>query len=119
MKHGEMTKWGWMVLYPENLMMNPYVDIGAFTLIHAGAGVELWTEVEIGSHCAIYSVSTIDNKAAPVIISAHAKIGSHCTIMPGVTIGADSVIGAHSFVNKSISAGFLAYGVPARTVRCL
>ena len=69
--------------------------------------------VQIGSHCSIYSVSTIDDKSGHVLIKAGAKIGSHSTIMPGVTIGKNCIIGAHSFVNRDIPDNCIAYGVPA------
>lgn len=114
---GKLTKWLWVVQHPENLVLGWKTDIGAFTYINALAGVEIGDEVEIGSHCSIYSVSTIDNKTGIVIIAKGAKIGSHSTIMPGVTIGENAVVGAHSFVNRDIPAGTVAFGVPARIQR--
>ncbi|MCD6109006.1 MAG: acyltransferase, partial [Thermoplasmata archaeon] len=57
-----MTKWNWMCQYHENLKLGKYVDIGAFTYINARYGVEIEDNVQIGSHCSIYSHSTIDNK---------------------------------------------------------
>lgn len=46
-------------------------------------------------------------------------IGANVTILPGVSIGECSVIGANSLVNRSIPAFSLAYGVPARVVKSL
>ena len=109
-----MTRWGWMCQHPENLVLGKYVDIGAFCYINAESGVEIGDDVQIGSHCSIYSVSTIDDKSGKVIIKKGARIGSHSTVMPGVTIGCDAVVGAHSFVNRDLPDGALAYGVPAR-----
>ena len=43
--------------------------------------------MQIGSHCSIYSVSTIDNKEGEVILKKNCRIGSHSVIMPGVTVG--------------------------------
>ena len=60
-KHNVPTPWQWMVSYPENLTILNHVDIGAFTYIQAEAGVELHDDVEIGSHCAIFSVNSINN----------------------------------------------------------
>jgi len=76
--------------------------------------VEIGENAEIGSHCSIYSVSTIDNKEGKVTIGKYAKIGSHSTIMPGVTIGDFAVIGAHSFVNKDVAPNVTVFGVPAK-----
>jgi len=112
-----ITKWNWMCQHHENLKLGKNVDVGAFTYINAKFGVEISENVEIGSHCSIYSLSTIDNKKGKIIIKENAKISSHCTIMPCVTIGKNSIIGAHSFVNKDIPDDSLAYGVPVEIVR--
>lgn len=116
LKHGEMTKWLWVVFRPENLILGRKTDIGAFTAIFAHHGVEIGDEVQIGSHCSIYSSNTEDNTSGKVVIGRRAMIGTHSTIMPGVTIGEGAVIGAYSFVKKDIPAGALAYGIPARVV---
>lgn len=75
--------------------------------------------VQIGSHCSIYSISTIDNKFGKVLIKRNCKIGSHSVIMPKVVIGENSVIGAFSFVNKDIPDNVIAYGVPAKVIKKL
>lgn len=116
-EHGKLTRWNWMVQYPENLKLGVKTDIGAFTYINARYGVTLGDHVQIGSHCSIYSESTIDNKKGPVKIGRNARIGSHSLIMPGVEIGENSVIGAFSFVNRNIPADTLAYGVPVRIIK--
>ncbi len=116
-EHGQLTKWNWLVQHPENLLLGEKTDIGAFTYINSKYGVEIHDYAQIGSHCSIYSESTIDNKQAKVIIGKNARIGSHSTVMPGVTIGDNAVVGAHSFVNKDIPADVVAYGVPAKTIR--
>lgn len=112
-----MTKWNWMCQYHEKLTLEPRTDIGAFTYINAKYGVKICSDVEIGSHCSIYSWSTIDNKKGSVSILKGAKIGSHSLIMPGVTIGENAIIGAFSFVNKDVPANHLAYGVPVKLIK--
>ena len=47
------------------------------------------------------------------------KIGSHTTVLPGIKIGKNSVIGAHSLVNRDIPDNVLAFGIPAKVVRKL
>jgi acetyltransferase-like isoleucine patch superfamily enzyme len=93
------------------------VDIGAFTYINAKYGVEIGENVQIGSHCSIYSLSTIDDKKGKVTIKRNAKVGAHSVIMPGVTVGENSVIGALSFVNKDIPDNSVAVNAPKRVVR--
>jgi acetyltransferase-like isoleucine patch superfamily enzyme len=112
-----MTKWNWMCQYHENLELEEYTDIGAFTYINASAGVKIGEGVEIGSHCSIYSNNTIDEKKGPVHIKKNAKVGTHSTVMPGVTIGENSLVGAYSFVKEDIPDNVVAYGVPAKVVR--
>ena len=112
-----MTKWNWMCQYRENLKLSENTDIGAFTYINARYGVEILENVQIGSHCSIYSWSTIDDKKGKVIIKRNAKIGSHSVIMPGVTVGENSVVGAFSFVTEDIPDNAVAFGVPAKVIR--
>jgi acetyltransferase-like isoleucine patch superfamily enzyme len=116
-KANGMTKWNWMCQYHENLELAENTDIGAFTYINAKYGVKIEKFVEVGSHCSIYSWSTIDDKKGKVVICQNAKIGSHSVVMPGVTIGENSVIGAFSFVNKDVPANTLAYGIPVQAIR--
>lgn len=112
-----MTAWLWMCQHHQNLVLEKDTDIGAFCYLNAKNGIEIRQGVQIGSHCAIYSLSTIDSKEGKVTIKKNARVGSHSTIMPGVTIGENAVVGAHSFVNNDIPDNSLAYGVPAKIIK--
>ena len=116
-EHMVPTKWWWVVGHPDGLVLPNSVDIGAFCYINAQFGVTIGEDVEIGSHSSIYSHSTIDDKQGEIIIGNGAKIGTHSTIMPGVTIGENALIGAYSFVNKDIPANSKAWGVPVKIVK--
>jgi len=111
---GKLTGYNWLVQHKDNLSLGYRTDIGAFTYINAKNGVTIEDEVQIGSHCSIYSVSTIDNRNAPVVLKRNCRIGSHSTVMPGVTVGENAVVGAHSFVNHDIPDNAVAFGVPAK-----
>jgi len=111
------TKYRWTVWHKKNLKLGKYTDIGAFTYINAKNGVVIEDEVQVGSHCSLYSVSTMDGKEGPVTLKKNCRIGSHSVIMPGVTVGENSVVGAFSFVNKDIPSHCLALGVPAKKIR--
>lgn len=113
----KLTKWNWMVQNKEGLVLGKRTDIGAFTYINAKHGVEIQDDVQIGSHCSVYSFSTIDGKKGKVTLKRKCRIGSHSLIMPGVTIGENSVIGAFSFVNRDIPDNVVALGVPAKVVK--
>lgn len=49
-----------------------------------------------------------------IIISNGAYLGSNITVLEGVSIGAESIIGAFSLVNKKIPGNVVAFGVPCR-----
>jgi acetyltransferase-like isoleucine patch superfamily enzyme len=109
-----MTKWNWMCQYRENLKLGKNTDIGAFTYINAKHGVEIQEDVQIGSHCSIYSWSSIDDKKGKIVIKKNARVGSHSVIMPGVKIGQNSVVGAFSFVTSDVPDNTTVFGVPAK-----
>ena len=113
-EHGKMTQYNYIVQYPENLKTGKNFDIGEFSYINSEKGVKIEDLVQIGSHCSIYSHSTIDGKEGPVHLKKNCKIGTHSTIMPNVTIGVNSIVGAYSFVNKNIPDNELWMGVPAK-----
>ncbi len=114
---GKPTKYNWVVQYKDKLKLGYKTDIGAFTYINAQHGVIIEDHVQIGSHCSIYSISTIDKKEGQVRLQRNCKIGSHSVIMPGVTVGKNSVVGAFSFVNRDIPDNVIAVGVPAKVIK--
>jgi acetyltransferase-like isoleucine patch superfamily enzyme len=115
----DMTQWNWKCQHHKNLKLGTSVDIGAFTYINAKSGVILEDNVQIGSHCSLYSISTIDNKEGKIILKKNCRLGTHSVVMPGVTIGENTVIGAFSFVNTDIPDNTLAYGIPVKIIRKL
>ena len=90
---------------------------GLEAVCNAKFGVAIEDEVQIGSHCSIYSISTIDDKVGEVVLKRNCRIGTHSTIMPGVTVGGNAVVGAHSFVNRDVPDGVTVVGVPAKVVK--
>jgi acetyltransferase-like isoleucine patch superfamily enzyme len=116
---GKLTKYNWLVQHRDRLRLGSKTDIGAFTYINAKNGVTIEDLVQIGSHCSIYSVSTVDDKAGAVVLKKSCKIGSHSVVMPGVTIGENSVVGAFSFVTRNVPDNSVAFGVPAKVERKL
>ena len=113
-KHGKLTKQNYIVQYPENLKLGQNFDIGTFTYINSHYGVEIENDVQIGSHCSVYSHSTIDSKKGPVKFKKNCKIGTHSTIMPNVTIGENSIVAAYSYVTIDIPDNELWVGIPAK-----
>ncbi|MFF4583739.1 sugar O-acetyltransferase [Streptomyces sp. NPDC001373] len=58
-------------------------------------------------------------RGLPVTLGDNVWLGGGTIVCPGVTIGADTVVGAGSVVVKDLPAGVLAVGNPARVVRTL
>ncbi|KAA1419659.1 sugar O-acetyltransferase [Nocardioides humilatus] len=57
--------------------------------------------------------------ALPITIGDNVWLGGGIIVLPGVTIGADTVVGAGSVVTKDLPARVLAVGNPAKVVRSL
>lgn len=55
--------------------------------------------------------------SAPVVVEDDVWLGAHVVILPGVTIGAGSIVAAGSVVTKNVPAGVVVGGVPARVLR--
>ena len=53
----------------------------------------------------------------PVHIGRNVWLGAGVSVMPGVSIGDNSVVGAHSLVTHDIPANTVAYGCPCKPVR--
>lgn len=97
--------------------------------ITCASKVEIGNDVLIGSGAKIYDTDfhalnwqqRKNNgggvKCAPIRIENKVFIGAGCTILKGVTIGEESVIGAGSVVTRSVPAGQVWAGNPARYVR--
>ena len=118
-EEGKLTKYNWMIQNKDGLKLGYKTDIGAFTYINAKNGVIIEDFVQIGSHCSLYSVSSIDDKEGRITLKKNCKIGSHSVIVPGVTIGENAIIGAFSFVNKDIPDNVVAVGTPVKIIKKL
>lgn len=57
--------------------------------------------------------------ALPITIGDNVWLGGASIVLPGVSIGADTVVGAGAVVTKDLPAGVVAVGNPARVIRSL
>ena len=102
-----------------------YLNRGTF--VDAVERVTIGRDVAIGPRCYITDHDHGTDPArtplgqpmvsAPTHIGDRAWLGAHVTVLKGVTIGDGTIVGAGSVVTKSLPAGVVAVGVPARVVR--
>lgn len=55
--------------------------------------------------------------ALPITVGSHVWIGANVSVLPGVTVGDNTIIGAGSVVTKDIPSGVVAVGNPCRVLR--
>lgn len=133
-KDGPITRYG---KAPYNLRYGAYIEIvhnGKLTIGQGAANVGLTImcakSITIGNGVRIgRNVSIRDWNGPHVIINSHYKTHAHvniedhvwlcsgCSIMPGVTIGKGSVIGANTTVTKDIPPKSLVVGSPAKIIK--
>lgn len=97
-------------------------------IIQDGGKVKFGNNVFIAPNCCFTTAEhAIDPEmrkngveiAKPILIDDNVWIGAGSTILAGVHIGKNSVIGAGSVVTKSIPENAVAVGVPCRVVRTI
>lgn len=106
--------------------------IGEGTFINHGAYLMDCAPIKIGKHCFIgpncgmYTATHAFieeqrnmglEKANPITLEDNVWLGGDVTILPGVTIGKGSIIGAKSLVNKDIPPNVIAAGNPCKVIR--
>jgi galactoside O-acetyltransferase len=118
--------------YGGELVLGNYIHIGGYCFLGAGAGIYmedfsgLSQGVKVYSKSDDYSGRFMTNPTVPpkytnvkcgkVIIKKHVIIGSSSVILPGVTIGKYSAVGALSLVNKDLPELSICVGQPAKRI---
>jgi acetyltransferase-like isoleucine patch superfamily enzyme len=91
-----------------NLILEDYVGWGP--------GAKVLGSSHTGEPIDIPIIST-ELSIKPVVIGYGADIGTNATILPGVHVGAHSIVGAGAVVNVDVPEYAVAAGVPARVIR--
>lgn len=85
-------------------------------LINIGNNVTIAPQAYLLAHDASTKRSLRYTKIGSINIEDNVFIGAKSLIMPGVTIGRDSIIGANSVVTKSVPSGEVVSGNPAKVL---
>lgn len=112
------TDFGKHISFGKDIFINQNV-----TLVDLG-GIVIEDHVLIGPMCRIISVNhLIDPRkrrglsVASVKIEENAWLGANVTILPGVTVGKNSIIAADSTVTKDVPSNVIVAGSPAKIIK--
>ncbi|MDE3087370.1 MAG: sugar O-acetyltransferase [Acidobacteriota bacterium] len=108
------------------------ISVGARTFVNYGlvaldvAPIVIGDDVQIGPYVQLLTPThPLDPErrrakweaAEPVTIGDNVWLGGGVVVLPGVTVGSDTVVGAGSVVTADLPAGVVAMGNPARVAR--
>lgn len=114
--------------YGYNIRLGRHVFINYHCVFLDCAPIEIGNDVQIGPSVQLYTAQhPLDagvrrsglESALPIRIGNDVWIGGEAVVLPGVTIGARSVVGAGSVVVHNVPPDSLVVGNPARLVRTL
>lgn len=114
------ANWGIHTHLGNNVYANFNLTLVDDTHIYIGDGVMLGPNVTLAT--AGHPIDPDIRKQAtqfniPIVIGSNVWIGANTVVLPGVTIGKNTVIGAGSIVTKDIPANVVALGNPCRVHR--
>ena len=104
--------------------------LGDEVMIDVRGGVTLGDDVTVSNRATIVTHINVGyedhplqkfypTKESPVVIKRGAYIGTGAMILPGVTVGRESVVGAGAVVTKDVPDRVVVAGVPARIIKKL
>ncbi|WP_238555015.1 DapH/DapD/GlmU-related protein [Chryseobacterium sp. P1-3] len=109
--------------------MNDYVHITAMEKVQIGNNVLFASKIYV-SDCSHGSYAGDNNDSSPdsipherklfskpVIIEDNVWLGEFVSVLPGVTIGKGTIVGANSLVSKSLPPYVIAVGIPAKPIK--
>lgn len=131
-EHGEIAQISYGMSVPSQLIIKRDVVLGSGFNIRASGGSVVISEYALlaqnisiisGNHeqkiGIPYKLGGINSEKLGVHIGRNVWIGANAVILPGVSIGENSIVGSGSVVNKSIPANEVWAGVPARKIKSL
>ncbi|THV58221.1 sugar O-acetyltransferase [Flagellimonas alvinocaridis] len=114
------TNFGRHIKLGKNVFVNhacTFLDLGGITIeddVQIGPKVNLITEN--------HPLAPLNRKSldlGSILIKRNAWLGAACTILPGVTVGENSVVAAGAVVTKDVPDNTVVAGIPAKVVKHL
>lgn len=119
-----------LLQFGKNVQVNDYVHITAACSVEIGNNVLMASKIYI-SDCTHGSYMGDENDSnptefpidrslilKPVKIEDNVWLGEFVSVLPGVTIGKGTIVGANSVVSKSLPPYVIAVGSPAKPIKC-
>ena len=100
----------------EGVFINRNVFLDTKGGVEIGDFAALAEDVRVFSHGHSES-SHLERSYAPVRIGAYAEVYSGAVILPGVTVGDESIVASHALVNRDVPPGMVVAGMPAKIIR--
>lgn len=110
--------------FGKNISIGEDVFINACCHFQDHGGIVLGDGCQIG-HNVVFATLNHDltpatrknTYPAPIVLGKNVWVGSHATILQGVTIGDNAIVGAGAVVNRNVAANTVVGGVPARFIK--
>jgi serine acetyltransferase len=90
------------------------IEVGDDVLIAGGCYISDYSQHPVDPEKRVANLQVEPEEVRPVRIGNRAWVGRRVTILPGVTIGEDAVVGACAVVTKDVPAGAICVGNPGR-----
>ena len=105
------------MMFSCDIAMNTTVGDGC-SFEHNALGIVISSDAEMGDHCKIYHGVTIGaGKGGYPTLGNNITVFPNATIVGGIRIGDNAIVGANSFVNKDVPANVVVGGVPAVIIK--
>ena len=116
---------GVVVHHPGSVKLGARVELGDYVVIWGGGGLEIGDDTMIAAQTVITTLGHNRSQSAfretltrgPIVIGKNVWVGAGAVILPGVTIGDNSIIAAGAVVTKDVASNTIVGGVPAKVLQ--
>ncbi len=121
-----VLRYGVRIIAPEKVHLGSHIAIGNYSILRGNGGITLEDFVLLGDNVILATaghpiggVYFHQNWQDSITLKSNVWLAANVIVMPGVTIGENSVIGAGAVVTENIPPNSVAVGIPAKVTRTL